>query len=92
MAPSRTDDVGGTINFGGTGDDAGGRGPTAGAAQCSGGGGAQPQAVEAGILTVGSMRAQGAEGPGDVLVDRQTVLGNIVFRMGDLHGTTRKEG
>ena len=91
MALSGTEDVGGAINSGGTGDDAGGRGPTAGAAQCSGGGGAQPQAVEAGIITVGSMRDQGAEGPGDVLVDRQTVLDNV-FRMGDLHETTRKEG
>ena len=57
----------------------------------AGAGGAQPQAVEAGIITVGSMRDHGAEGPGDGLVDRQTVLSNV-FRMGDSHETTRKEG
>ncbi len=40
------------------------------------------QTVEAGTVTVVLLRDLSTEGPGDVLADRRTVMGNI-FRMGD---------
>ncbi len=43
---------------------------------------ALPQAVEAGTVTLGSVHDLEAGGPGDIVMDRRTVFGNL-SRMGD---------